>query len=84
LLYERWYEGIEEAWLLFFEQKDLKKMIEALQEMHEESKIPPETLSEISFYQKYGMEILLAESWLMRYVKVQDETALNQAWDIYR
>jgi len=45
--------------------------------MHEESKRPPETLSEISFYQKYGMEIKLAEAWLMRYVKVSDETALN-------
>lgn len=84
LLYERWYEGIEEAWLLFYEQKDIKKMIEALQEMHEESRKKPETLSEISFYQKYGMKIQLAESWLLRYMKITDETALNQAWDIYR
>lgn len=70
--------------MLFYEQKNVEKMIEALLEMHKEAKAEPQTLSEISFYQKYGLELQLAESWINRYQKVKDETSLNQAWDIYR
>ncbi len=46
-------------------------------------KNPPESLSEISFHQTYGADLLEAESWINKYIVTLDEICICQAFDIY-
>ncbi|EAS01249.1 phosphatidylinositol 3- and 4-kinase family protein (macronuclear) [Tetrahymena thermophila SB210] len=84
LIKEQWLEGIKEAWERYTIDKGAHThLIKILQGLHEMMKVPPESLSEISFHQNFGGEIFEAESWLERYKITEDAICLCQAFDIY-
>ena len=88
ILKEQWYDGIERASQNYFHENNIKQMIKTLMELtthvHTLLKKGPETLSEMSFCQSFGLEIIEAGQWLKRYEqRSQDLTSINQAWEIY-
>ena len=83
LLKELWFEGIEEAWKFYYNDKNIDGVIKVLLSLHEKMKNKPESLSEIAFHQNFGAEISDAEAWFQHYMKTKDEISLHQAFDIY-
>lgn len=63
LLKEAWKEGIQEAWNTYVQDKNKFHVDRILRGLHDNMRIKPESLSEISFHQTYGQEINEAESW---------------------
>lgn len=83
LLKELWFEGIEEAWKFYYNDKNIDGVIKVLLGLHEKMKNKPESLSEIAFHQNFGAEIGDAEAWFQHYMKTKDEISIHQAFDIY-
>lgn len=83
LLKEQWYEGIEEAWKNFSNDKNIDVVLKILNGLHEKMKNKPESLSEIAFHQNFGAEIASAGTWLEHYSKTKEDICLHQAFDIY-
>jgi len=83
LLKEQWADGITEACREYFQEKNHQAAIKILLELHGLMKNKPQTLNEITFHQSYKMHLNEAESWLMKYINTNNDSYLNQAWDIY-
>lgn len=63
LLKESWKEGIQEAWNSYTQDKNKAHVERILRGLHDNMRVAPESLSEISFHQTYGAEIFEAEAW---------------------
>ena len=82
LLHEEWFEALENASKMYF-TKDYQGMMKYLYKLHEKEKLKPQNMYEVHFYQRYGSEINEAEYYLNDFIKNNNLTSLNQAWDIY-
>nr|CCA19196.1 PREDICTED: similar to fkbprapamycin associated protein putative [Albugo laibachii Nc14] len=91
LWHEMWHEGLEEASRLYFGERDVAGMVEVLEPLHQMMENGPETLREVSFQQAFGRELREAYEWLQRFLaantnsggKINNESDLNRAWDLY-
>jgi serine/threonine-protein kinase mTOR len=59
---ELWHEGLDEASRLYFQEHDIKFMLEVLGQLHK-TLDKAETLSEIAFQQVYGRDLQEAFEW---------------------
>jgi hypothetical protein len=75
-------EMIDEA-LKYQAEGKYEVVVKIMMDLHRKFNQPPESQNEIYFYQKYGMLIREAESYLLQYSKYQDPLAMVQACDIY-
>ena len=82
LLHEEWFETLENTSKMYY-AKDYQGMVKYLYKLHEKSKLKPETMYEVHFYQIFGGEIKEAEYYLKDFIENNNLTSLNQAWDIY-
>ena len=83
VLAEIWNEAIEEASRIYFGQNDAKAMINYLAPYHKIMEAQPETMNEISFYQGYASDLQEAESWTKRFIITNNQSDMNQSWDLY-
>ena len=83
LLKEAWRDGIQEAWNSYYQDKNKTHVERILRGLHDNMRVKPESLSEISFHQTFGAEIFEGEVWFQRYLKTDDEVCLCQAFDFY-
>jgi FKBP12-rapamycin complex-associated protein len=98
LWHEMWYDGLEEASKYYFADGNIPGMFEVLEPLHEmvENVSPlfapnrsyadiqgPETLRETSFVQSFGHDLRIAREHLAKYTLHNDNTEIQQAWDIY-
>ncbi|KOB76049.1 Target of rapamycin isoform 1, partial [Operophtera brumata] len=58
-------------------------MFKTLDKMHSMLERSPETLKEVSFLQMYGRDLQEAQRWCDLYKESNDDTYLNEAWDLY-
>ncbi|KAJ3106200.1 phosphatidylinositol kinase- protein kinase tor1 [Phlyctochytrium planicorne] len=83
LWHEMWYEGLEEASRLYFNDQNVEGMFSTLEPLHQMLERGPETLREISFNQAFGRDLQEALDWCKKYKRTQNINDLNQAWDLY-
>ncbi|KAJ1521597.1 hypothetical protein ONE63_003248 [Megalurothrips usitatus] len=83
LWHELWHEGLEEASRLYFGERNVKGMFEALDPLHAMLERGPQTLKETSFNQAYSRDLMEAQDWCQRYKVSGNVRDLNQAWDLY-
>lgn len=83
LWHELWHEGLEEASRLYFGERNVKGMFEALDPLHAMLERGPQTLKETSFNQAYSRDLMEAQDWCQRYKVSGNMRDLNQAWDLY-
>lgn len=83
LWHEMWHEALEEASKLWFGQQNVEGMFAALAPLHELMAHGPTTLREVAFVHSYGRDLEEASEWCQRYLVTQNESDLNQAWDLY-
>ncbi|GMR53581.1 hypothetical protein PMAYCL1PPCAC_23776, partial [Pristionchus mayeri] len=83
LWHELWHESLEEASRLYFQEKDIRGMLEILQPMHEMIDRGPTTLKEHSFYQTYLCDLEDARKFCLAYERTQNGKELSQAWELY-
>ena len=84
LIHERWHSALEESATAFFTgERDIPTMLRLLLPRHETLKIPPETLTEVEFMQRYGHELNEAQDWLRSYHRTKNDADLHEAWNIY-
>lgn len=83
LWHEQWYEGLEEASRQYFSEHDVDKMLTTLEPLYEILDSGPETLREISFYNAYGHDLVLAKHLIERYQNENEKKYIKEAWDIY-
>ena len=69
---EAWHEGLEDAAEAFFGLKNIDRMVDILQPLHQELNRGPATLMEITFYQSFGADLKEAEVFTYYWKMVKD------------
>ncbi|VDN02443.1 unnamed protein product [Thelazia callipaeda] len=83
LWHEQWHEALDDASRLYFQDKNVKAMIDLLNPLHEMIERGATTLKEQSFKQTYENELKEAWNACRCYMRSQNAKELNQAWDLY-
>lgn len=83
LWHEQWYEGLEEASRQYFSEHDIDKMLDILKPLYDTLNNGPETLREISFYNSYGHDLIIAKHLVQKYQIENEKKYIKEAWDIY-
>lgn len=83
LWHEQWYEGLEEASRQYFSEHDVDKMLAVLEPLYKTLDDGPETLREISFYNAYGHDLVIAKHLIEKYQNKNEKKYIKEAWDIY-
>ena len=80
---ELWHSTLEEASRLYFGDKNIPAMLNALLPLHELMARGATTMRELAFQQAFGEQLTKAFNWLKRYQETQHVADLNVAWDHY-
>lgn len=85
---ERWYYRLEEASYHYFSQeKNLSEMMLILESLNTDTRLPPETMHEISCIQKYQRALQEAFEWVEKHKNSQRKGEvtpyLDRAWYLY-
>lgn len=83
LVYEQWYEQLENAATAFFGRKNCQEMVDRLLLMHEKLNRAHETIVEVEFNCKYRRSLDEAKEWLHSYKRTKEIADLHSAWHIY-
>jgi FKBP12-rapamycin binding domain len=75
-------EMIDEA-LKYQAEGKYDVVVKIMRDLHKKVNEPPESQNEIFFYQKYGMAIREAESYLLQYQRYRDPMSMVQACEVY-
>lgn len=80
---EMWYEGLEDASRLYFGERNVDGMLNALAPLHKSLELGAETPSEASFQSAFGRELGEAHEWCKKYMLSHNDADINRAWDLY-
>ncbi|KAK4336720.1 hypothetical protein RND71_043564 [Anisodus tanguticus] len=83
LWHELWHEGLEEASRLYFGDKNVQAMLEMLKPLHKHLERGPTTLKEMSFKNAFGTDLMLAQTYCIKYRMSGDVKHVTQAWEYY-
>ncbi|KFD55349.1 hypothetical protein M513_03689 [Trichuris suis] len=83
LWHELWHEGLEEASRLYFAERNLQGMFNALEPLHKMIERGPATIKEQSFNQAYYRDLKEAQDLCIKYRQTGCNRELTQAWDLY-
>lgn len=76
-------KGLEEASRHYYGVKNIDAMFATLNPLHQMLERGPETHKEVAFMQAFGQNLVDAQEWCRKYKLSQNQTDLDQAWDLY-
>jgi phosphatidylinositol kinase/protein kinase (PI-3 family) len=83
LWHEEWFETMDDASRMHFNEKNLQGMIELLEPLHEKLNRQYETIHEQEFTRKYGRDLDEAARFVGRYKESGQDADISQAWELY-
>nr|AWV66626.1 serine/threonine-protein kinase mTOR [Brachionus rotundiformis] len=83
LWHEMWYESLEEASKLHYNEKNTQGMLDILGALHTMMEKGASTSKETAFIQTYGRDLMEAKNHCDRYKISKKSIDIDQAWDRY-
>lgn len=83
LWHEMWYESLEEASKLHYNEKNTQGMLDILGALHTMMEKGATTSKETAFLQTYGRDLIEAKNHCDRYKISRKPSDIDQAWDRY-
>ncbi|KAF8372439.1 let-363, partial [Pristionchus pacificus] len=83
LWHEQCHECLDEASRLYFQDRNIRGMFEALNPINKILDATPITLKEQSFYEEYAKDLTTARDYCRAFERTGDATELTRAWEIY-
>ncbi|GMR47395.1 hypothetical protein PMAYCL1PPCAC_17590 [Pristionchus mayeri] len=83
LWHEQCHECLDEASRLYFQDRNVRGMFEALNPINVILDTTPVTLKEQSFHEEYAKDLTTARDYCKAFERTGDATELTRAWEIY-